>query len=67
MNIEFIADEKRLNVALSRTKELLFIVGDAEFIYNASLKDKNNPFKEIIEILNKDKQTYEIKELKNEK
>jgi superfamily I DNA and/or RNA helicase/tRNA A-37 threonylcarbamoyl transferase component Bud32 len=67
VNIEFIADEKRLNVALSRTKELLFIVGDAEFIYDASIKDKNNPFKEIIEILSKDKKNYEIKELKNEK
>jgi serine/threonine protein kinase/energy-coupling factor transporter ATP-binding protein EcfA2 len=67
VNIEFIADEKRLNVALSRTKELLFIVGDAEFIYNASIKDKNNPYKTIIEILSKDKENYEIKELKNEK
>ncbi len=67
VNIEFIADEKRLNVALSRTKELLFIVGDAEFIYNASTKDRNNPFKAIIEIINQGKQNYEIKELKNEK
>ena len=66
-NINFIADEKRLNVALSRTKELLFIIGDAEFIYNASIKDKENPFKTIIEILNRDKENYEIKELKNEK
>lgn len=67
VNIEFIADEKRLNVALSRTKELLFIVGDAEFIYTASIKDKNNPFKRIIEMLSKDTNNYEIKELKNEK
>jgi len=67
VNIEFIADEKRLNVALSRTKELLFIVGDAEFIYDASIKDKNNPFKIIIEMLSRDKKNYEIKELKNEK
>lgn len=67
VNIEFLADEKRLNVALSRTKELLFIVGDAEFIYKISIKDKSNPFKTIIEKLSKDKQNYEIKELKNEK
>lgn len=67
VSIEFIADEKRLNVALSRTKELLFIVGDAEFIYDTSIKDKNNPFKIIIEMLSKDKKNYEIKELKNEK
>lgn len=64
VNIEFITDEKRLNVALSRTKELLFIVGDADFIYNASTKDRNNPFKAIIEMINQDKQNYEIKELK---
>ncbi len=66
-NIQFVADEKRLNVALSRTKELLFIVGDATFIYNASIKDKNNPFKAIIEMMSKDKNNYEIKELKNDK
>jgi len=65
-NIEFVADEKRLNVALSRTKELLFIVGDADFIYNASIKEKDNPFKTIIEMLSKDRENYEIKELKNE-
>ena len=65
-NIEFVADEKRLNVALSRTKELLFIVGDADFIYNASIKEKENPFKIIIEMLSKDRENYEIKELKNE-
>jgi len=62
-NIEFISDEKRLNVALSRTKELLFIIGDADFIYNASTKEKSNPFKKIIELLSKDKMNYQIKEL----
>jgi superfamily I DNA and/or RNA helicase len=65
-NIEFVANEKRLNVALSRTKELLFIVGDADFIYNASIKEKDNPFKTIIEMLSKDRENYEIKELRNE-
>lgn len=29
--IDFIADEKRLNVALSRAKKLLIIIGDMEF------------------------------------
>lgn len=66
-SIEFVADEKRLNVALSRTKELLFIVGDADFIYNTSIRDKNNPFKTIIEMLSNDSKHYQIKELKNEK
>ena len=65
-NIEFVADEKRLNVALSRTKELLFIVGDANFIYDAPIKDKDNPFKIIIEMLNQNREKYEIKGLNNE-
>lgn len=65
-NIEFVADEKRLNVALSRTKELLFIVGDANFIYDTPIKDKDNPFKMIIEMLNQNRERYEIKGLNNE-
>lgn len=66
VNIEFIADEKRLNVALSRTKELLFLVGDANFIYNCNIKEKENPFKKIIELLSKNKDCYEIKEVEYE-
>ena len=65
-NIEFVADEKRLNVALSRTKELLFMIGDANFIYDAPIKNKDNPFKMIIKMLNQNKERYEIKGLTNE-
>ncbi|RDU72435.1 hypothetical protein CQA66_05095 [Helicobacter aurati] len=53
-NITFISDEKRLNVSLSRAKELLIIVGDADFLYFAKTEG-NNPFKNILEIIDKDK------------
>ncbi|MGA1933166.1 AAA domain-containing protein [Arcobacter sp. YIC-464] len=66
VNIEFIADEKRLNVALSRTKELLFLVGDANFIYSCNSKEGNNPCKKIIELISQDKDYYEIKEVTDE-
>lgn len=49
-NISFLIDKKRLNVAISRTKENLFFVGKKNFFYNAKTKkDEVNLFKEIIE------------------
>ena len=59
--IDFIADEKRLNVSLSRSKKLLLIVGDIEFLYKSSTNKDINPFKEIIEYM--DKNNYEIRTL----
>ena len=47
-NITFISDEKRLNVSLSRAKELLIVVGDMDFLYTAET-ESNNPFKDILE------------------
>lgn len=58
--IDFIADEKRLNVSLSRAKKLLIIVGDMDFLYQARVSDKNNPFKSIIEYINQNKESYEV-------
>lgn len=46
--IDFIADEKRLNVSLSRPKKLLLIVGDKEYLRTASVSDGENPFSAII-------------------
>lgn len=59
--IDFIADEKRLNVSLSRSKKLLLIVGDIEFLYKSNTNKGINPFKEIIEYM--DKNNYEIRTL----
>ncbi len=58
--IDFIADEKRLNVSLSRAKKLLVIVGDMDFLYQAQVSDKDNPFKSIIEYINQNKESYEV-------
>jgi len=49
-NISFLIDKKRLNVAISRTKENLFFIGKKNFFYNAKTKkDEINLFKKIIE------------------
>lgn len=58
--IDFIADEKRLNVSLSRAKKLLIIVGDMDFLYRASVSEGINPFQNIIEFINENKDDYEI-------
>lgn len=64
--IDFIADEKRLNVSLSRSKKLLLIVGDKEYLRTASVSDGENPFSAIIkEFDNTEK--YQVIELKDSK
>ncbi|MWV62463.1 AAA family ATPase [Helicobacter saguini] len=62
--INFIADEKRLNVSLSRSKRLLIIVGDMEFLESASVSEGENPFKDIIEFIRKNMEKYQIIELR---
>ena len=62
--IDFIAEEKRLNVSLSRAKLLLIIVGDMDFLYQAKVSDKNNPFKAIIEYIAQNKDKYTVIEEK---
>lgn len=59
--IDFIANEKRLNVSLSRSKKLLVIIGDLEYLETASVSENENPFKEIIELMKKDKRYKIIK------
>ena len=58
--IDFIADEKRLNVSLSRAKKLLIIIGDMEFLYRASVSEGINPFYKIIDFIHKHKESYHI-------
>lgn len=58
--IDFIADEKRLNVSLSRAKKLLIIIGDMEFLYRASVSEGINPFEKIIDFIHKHKESYHI-------
>ncbi|WP_367109150.1 AAA domain-containing protein [uncultured Psychrobacter sp.] len=51
-NISFLIDRKRLNVAISRTKENLIFVGNKSFFYNKKVKQGElNLFKEIIDII----------------
>ncbi|WP_299545755.1 AAA domain-containing protein [uncultured Helicobacter sp.] len=64
--IDFIADEKRLNVSLSRAKKLLLIVGDKEYLRTASVSEGENPFSAIIKEFDNVK-NYQIIELKDSK
>lgn len=59
-NIDFIAEEKRLNVSLSRAKKLLIIVGDMEFLFLANVSEGENPFNRIIDYIQKNKEIYQI-------
>ncbi len=58
--INFIADEKRLNVSLSRAKKLLIIVGDMEFLYSAPVSEGENPFSKIVYYIDRNKDKCQI-------
>jgi len=58
--IDFIADEKRLNVSLSRAKKLLIIVGDMEFLYSATVSEGENPFNKIVYYIDRNKDKCQI-------
>ena len=64
--IDFIADEKRLNVSLSRAKKLLLIVGDKEYLRTASVSDGENPFSAIIKEFDSTEK-YQVIELTDSK
>lgn len=56
-NIKFISDEKRLNVSLSRAKELLIMVADSKFLM-ASGKG-NSKWPDILKIIQNSPNIYE--------
>lgn len=55
-NIKFISDEKRLNVSLSRAKELLIIIADSKFLSAAG--EGNSKWPELLEIIENNPDIY---------
>lgn len=51
--LDFILDRRRLNVAISRTKENLYFVGHRDYLYNAETYETRNYFSEIIDYIRK--------------
>lgn len=61
--IGFLKSEERLNVAFSRAKKLLIIIGDIEFLEKRTIKD--NRFPEVINYIKKNESTCKIIDYKN--
>lgn len=55
-NIKFISNEKRLNVSLSRAKELLIIIADSEFLSAAG--EGNSKWPGLLEIIKNNSNIY---------
>lgn len=64
-NIGFLRDMRRLNVALSRARELLILVGDHECVTKNRYLSGNyeNPFSNVLEYINKHSKSCELKEV----
>ena len=64
-NIGFLRDMRRLNVALSRARELLILVGDHECVTKSRYLQENyeNPFAKVLEYIKKDSESCELKEV----
>lgn len=60
-DIGFLSDTRRLNVALSRARELLILVGDSESV--TLKKQVANPFLKVYEFVNKNSNLCEIVEV----
>lgn len=65
MELGFLGDFRRLNVALSRARELLFIVGDHRMVSRASSR-YGNPFQEVVAYILEHSQECTLKELTDE-
>ncbi|WP_096696907.1 serine/threonine-protein kinase [Polaromonas sp. AER18D-145] len=57
----FLREMERINVALSRGKELLAIVGDHQFCQEA--EDKSNPLKEVLDYIKGNPETCALEEV----
>ena len=57
-NIGFLSEYERLNVALSRARNCLCIVGDSNFCYTSK---NNNPFSGVINFIKNNPEDCEIK------
>ena len=64
-DLGFLGDFRRLNVALSRARELLLIVGDHRMVAQATTR-RGNPFKDVIAYILDHSQECTLKELSDE-
>ena len=61
--IGFLQDERRLNVALSRAREFLVIVGDTETAEFAMTGNRDNPFFRVIKHIRSNPSECAMKEI----
>lgn len=61
--IGFLSDERRLNVAFSRARELLIVVGDREHAETAKTRGYPNPFVDVLQHIRTNRSECRIEDL----
>ncbi len=65
-NLGFLKDRRRLNVALSRARQLLVIIGDLWTLENGRAGPEGNPYQELIRYMREHPAECLIEHLKGE-
>ena len=58
--IGFLKDYRRINVALSRARDMLVIVGDAVMMHNATIGPEDNPFSAVLKHIHEHKNECDL-------
>ena len=64
--IGFLGDHRRINVALSRARDLLVIVGDDRMMHSASITGDYNPFERVIDHMRLHPEDCAIRRIENQ-
>jgi superfamily I DNA and/or RNA helicase len=65
-HLGFLRDRRRLNVALSRARQLLILVGDVWTLENGRASADGNPYQDLVKYIRENPQDYALEDLEGQ-